>query len=115
MERNTEMFLEEETINTRKKQAQVYAKVFQDKIKDIVTECKIQEEVYNGHLCAKAEEENVFLLGLDEEIMKNIKPKNSYGYDNIPMRILWDGTIHLAKPYHRLMCMTSKTTGLSQI
>jgi len=57
----------------------------------------------------------MFSLGLVEEIMKNIKPKNSYGYDNIPMRILWDGTIHLAKPYHRLMCMTSKTTGLSQI
>ncbi len=45
----TEMFLEGETINTKIKQAQVFAKVFKDKIKDIVAECKIQEEVENGH------------------------------------------------------------------
>jgi hypothetical protein len=40
-----------------------------------------------------------------EEIMTNLKTKNSYGYDNIPMRVLKDGTAHLAKPYYKLMNM----------
>jgi hypothetical protein len=30
--------------------------------------------------------------------MTNLKTKNSYGYDNIPMRVLKDGAVHLAKP-----------------
>jgi len=44
------MTLGEELITTRKKQAQIFATVFQDKIRDIVTECEIKEDVYNGQM-----------------------------------------------------------------
>ncbi len=49
--------------------------------------------------------ENVFSQDLVKDIMTNLKTKNSYGYDNIPMRVLRDGAAHLAKPYQKLMNM----------
>jgi len=98
----TEMTLGEEAITTRVKQAQIFATVFQDKIKDIVSECEVKED---GQTRTEAEDENVFSQDLMEEIMTNLKTKNSYGYDNIPMRVLKDGAAHLAKPYYKLMNM----------
>jgi hypothetical protein len=81
-----EMTLGEESITTRAKQAQTFATIFQEKIKDIVMECKVKGDVYNGQTQMEAENEDVFSLDLVEEIMTNLKSKNSYGYDNIPMR-----------------------------
>ena len=37
--------------------------------------------------------------------MAEIKAKNSYGYNNIPMRVLKDGAAQLAEPYCKLMRM----------
>jgi len=45
--------------------------------------------------------------------MENLKTKNSYGYDNIPTRVLKDGAAHLAKPYHKLMNMIYVTKTIS--
>ena len=75
----TEMTIEEESVNTRTEQVRVFAKIFQEKIRDIATECTIKEGIYNG------ENKNIFTLELIKKILKEIKPKNSYGYDNIPM------------------------------
>jgi hypothetical protein len=46
----TEMTLGDKAITTRAKQAQIFATVFQDKIKDIVSECEVKEDVYNGQM-----------------------------------------------------------------
>jgi len=100
-----EIILGEEAKTTRVRQAQMFAKVFQDKIKDVVKECEVKEDVYNGRARTEAEDECVFSPDLVKEIMANLKTKNSYGYDNIPMRVLKDGAAHLAKPYHKLMNM----------
>ena len=101
----TEMTSGGVAITTRIEQAQVFATVFQDKIKNIVAECEVKEDVYNGQIRTEAGNENVFSQDLVEDIMTNLKAKNSYGYDNIPMRVLRDGAVHLAKPYHKLMNM----------
>jgi hypothetical protein len=101
----TEMTSGGVAITTRIEQAQVFATVFQDKIKNIVAECEVKEDVYNGQTRTEAGNENVFSQDLVEDIMTNLKTKNSYGYDNIPMRVLRDGAVHLAKPYHKLMNM----------
>jgi len=90
------MTLGEEAITTRAKQAQIFATVFQDKIKDIVSECEVKEDVYNGQTRTEAEDESVFSQDLVVELMTNLKTKNSYGYDNSPMRVLKDGAAHLA-------------------
>jgi hypothetical protein len=86
-----ETALGEGAITTRTKQAQTFATVFQEKIKDIVMECEVKEDVYNGQTQTEADDENVFSLDLVlsclvKEIIANLKSKNSYGYDNIPMR-----------------------------
>ena len=94
----TEMTSGGVTITTRVEQAQIFATVFQDKIKNIVAECEVKEDVYNGQTRTEAGNENVFSQDLVEDIMTNLKTKNSYGYDNIPMRVLRDGAGHLEKP-----------------
>jgi len=85
-------------------QAQIFADIFQDKIRDITTECAIMEGINNGRRVVESEE-NVFSLELVRNIMLHTKAKNSYGYDKIPMRILKDGAAVLSKPYHNLMEM----------
>ena len=42
-------------------------------------------------------EEKVF------EVMNNLKDKSSYGFDNIPVKVLRDAHQILAKPYHKLL------------
>jgi len=84
-------------VTGRRSQAQMFANIFQDKIRDITTECAIMEGIDNGRGVVKSEEENVFSLVLIQNIMLNTKAKNSYSYDNIPMRILLDGATNLSK------------------
>jgi hypothetical protein len=105
----TEMILEEQTVNSRTEQAQAFAKIFQDKIRDITNECAIEDEIYNGQRRVEAEDEDIFTLEHVRNILSEIKPKNSYGYDNIPMRILKDGATQLARPFHKLMGLIYST------
>ncbi len=94
---------------TRPEQAQLFAAVFREKITQITSECKIEPDIYNGGRVVEAEEQNIFTIELVSRIMDQTKTKSSYGFDNIPMRILKEGAIHLAKPYHKLMEMIYRT------
>jgi hypothetical protein len=82
---------------------------FEKKITQITSECKIEPDIYNGGRVVVAEEQNIFTIELVSRIMDQTKTKSSYGFDNIPMRILKEGAIHLAKPYHKLMEMIYRT------
>ena len=52
-----------------------------------------------------AEDGEIFTLQTVLSAMADIKAKNSYGYDNIPMRVLKDGSEQLVEPYCKLMRM----------
>ena len=82
-----------------------FAKYFDTKIKNIIEELAINEEVYNGK--RKVEENNKnFMDPISvKECIMNLKLKNSEGYDRIPQRILVEGVEFLAAPITRLMNM----------
>ena len=101
-------------ISKRCKQAEVFAAVFQNKIRDITSNCAIEQDINNGRKLVDAPEGNVFPLELVQRIMADTKAKNSHGFDNIPMRILRDGAAYLAAPYHKLMEMIYRTKNLPE-
>ena len=60
----------------------------------------VQNEVWNGGRVLDAEEANYITIQKTEDTMKNLKLKNCYGCDRIPLRILRDGFTMLGKPVY---------------
>jgi len=54
-------------------QAQIFANIFQEKIRDITTERTIEEDVDNGKRVSEDEDENIFSLEVIQRIMLNTK------------------------------------------
>jgi hypothetical protein len=67
------------------KKAQMFAEFFNTKIKTIVEQNVVQEGVRSGNRVMDAGEANYITLEKTENIMKNLKLKNSYGCDRIPL------------------------------
>ena len=67
------------------------AEFFNVKVRGLVDDSVINENVYNGKL--KLQTESRFFMDRDSIIdcVKSLKIKNSEGYDRIPQRILFDG------------------------
>ena len=93
------------TVNFNKDEdlAQGFAEFFNKKVEDIISSTEIDLEVFNGSKKVTANCENIFTVEKVLKAMQDMKSKSSYGFDNIPARILKDGSEILVKPYHRLL------------
>ena len=83
--------------------AQGFADFFNKKVEDIVKSTEVDPKVYNGTRKVNVSSENFFTEEKVLNAMENLKNKSSYGFDNIPVKILRDGCTFLVKPYHQLL------------
>ena len=97
------MNLAEKSAKTNSGKANLFAEHFQNKVQTIVEEVRISNGVYNGARKITEPADSFVNQDLVTKIMSNLKEKSSYGFDNIPMRVLKDGVKYLAKPYYILM------------
>jgi len=91
------------TITNSSEKAQAFADFFSTKIRDIVEQNNVQDEPTNGEKVVNAQDTNYVTLQKTQDIMKNLKQKNCYGCDRIPLRILRDGNEILGNPVFKLM------------
>ena len=68
-----------------------FADFFSNKVKNIVNECNIDQNVYNGTRKINATSENFMTPTNVVKAIKSLKVKNCEGFDRIPVRILCDG------------------------
>ena len=82
--------------------AEKVACFFDKKIRDLLEEVTINEDVYNGTL--KVQPENKMFMDpvSVKEVLSSLKNKNSEGYDRIPQRILVDGADFLVRSFEGL-------------
>ena len=80
-----------------------FAEFFNNKVKLLANEAKINQNTYNGKAKVITTDENFMTYDAIMECLKSIKIKNCEGYDRIPQRILTDGAIHLASPLKNLL------------
>lgn len=78
--------------------ADSFAKYFDNKIKDILEEVDIDENVYNGKKLVDANNKFFMYKEWILDCLKSLKCKNSEGFDRIPQRILLDGAEILLGP-----------------
>jgi hypothetical protein len=79
-----------------------FASFFRRKIKDIVDEVRIDDQVYNGGQKGKSPVRMFFDPVSVKEVMMLLKIKNSEGFDRIPQRIIVDGVEILALKFVKL-------------
>ena len=60
---------------------------FDQKVKNIVNSCKVEDDVYNGKQKIFTGSKNFISSTSVMNALKSIKIKNSKGYDRIPQRI----------------------------
>ena len=82
----------------QKDQAQVFATFFSNKVKQIVTQSSISNNVFNGIKKVTCNQSPFMSCANVLECLKEIKQKNCEGYDRIPQRILLDGAEILVTP-----------------
>ena len=70
--------------------ADSFAEFFANKVKDIVGECSVKDEVYNGSPKVMSVNSNFMTPENILSAAKLIKSKNCEGYDRIPVRVLLD-------------------------
>jgi hypothetical protein len=77
---------------------ETFASLFNNKIKKVLEEVNIEEDVYNGKKMVHAIGKMFMNEKSIKECMLTLKPKNSQGFDRIPQRVLLDGTEYLLQP-----------------
>ena len=82
---------------------QAFAEFFNTKIKNIAEQNAVQDGVWSGDRVMYAGEASYITIQKTEDIMKNLKLKNSYGCDRIPLEVLQDRYTVLGKPVCELM------------
>ena len=82
----------------RKDAATAFAQFFEEKVKKLEKDLKVQYGVKNGRRILKSEEINFMTLERITECLNEMKIKNCEGYDRIPLRVLKEGAQVLAKP-----------------
>ena len=81
-----------------KDRAQAFANYFKEKVQTIVDSSKISSNVYNGKKLMASPPSPFMSSANILECLKDIKIKNSEGFDRIPQRILADGAEFLLIP-----------------
>ncbi len=67
-----------------------FADFFRQKVEKITESTTIDGNVFNGSTKTETASENFFTEEKVSAVMKNLKDKSSYGYDNIPVKVLRD-------------------------
>ena len=75
---------------------------FDQKVKNIVNSCKVEDDVYNGKKKIFTGSKNFISSTSVMNALKSIKIKNSEGYDRIPQRIFNEAKSILIRPITRL-------------
>ena len=82
--------------------ADIFASFFDNKIRSIVEQVNIDENIYNGTRKVFSQEE-MFMDPLSvKQCMLTLKSKNTEGVDRIPQKILLDGADQLEAPLSKL-------------
>jgi len=68
--------------------AHEFASFFRRKVEDIVETCQIESTINNGQHVINEGNQNFFTEMLVETTMEKLKEKNSFGFYNVPQRIL---------------------------
>ena len=79
-----------------------FANFFDKKVKDIVSTCEVDNEVYNGTRKVNCPSTNFVSTQNVSDILRSMKIKNCEGYDRIPQRILNEGSDSLLIPITHL-------------
>ena len=82
--------------------AENFASFFDIKIKKLLDEVQISNEVYNGTQKVQPETKMFMDSNSVKDILTSLKIKNSEGYDRIPQRVLVDGAEYLLKSFEGL-------------
>jgi hypothetical protein len=75
-----------------------FSEYFKSKISVLEESATIDEEMWNGEQIINSENVNFMTPERVEECLKNLKTKNCEGPDRLPLRVLKDGAMILAKP-----------------
>ena len=75
-----------------------FSEYFKSKISVLEESATIDEEMWNGERIINSENINFMTPERVEECLKNLKAKNCEGPDRLPLRVLKDGAMILAKP-----------------
>ena len=79
--------------------SETFARYFDNKIKDVLSDIAIDPNVYNGSKKVQSDTSFFMTPTLVRECMDSLKIKNTEGYDRIPQRILVDGSEVLYGPF----------------
>ena len=90
-------------LETDEELAQGFADFFRQKVKTVTESTTIEPDVFNGEEKVNVDSVDFFTEEKVFEVMNNLKDKSSYGFDNIPVKVLRDAHQILAKPYHKLL------------
>ncbi len=93
----------DQELETDEDLAQGFADFFRQKVETITESTTIEQDVFNGEEKVNVDSVDFFTEEKVFEVMKNLKDKSSYGFDNIPVKVLRDAHQILAKPYHKLL------------
>ena len=91
------------TAENDQSKSDLFAEYFSAKVEKISSECAVADDVYNGEQKETSENVPFFVLENVIRIMKKLKDKKSYGFDNIPVKVLRDGVRWLARPIFNLL------------
>ena len=80
--------------------AEEFAKMFEQKVKDIESTTNINDGVYNGNRKINEQNKNFMTASDVRKAILSLKLKNSEGFDRIPQRILLDGISVLQTPLY---------------
>ena len=88
--------------------AEHFARFFDNKVVNIVSETIVNQSVYNG--CQKINADVVMFMTSSKisECIDGLKLKNTKGFDRIPQRILIDGRVSLTGPLTELFKLIYK-------
>ena len=87
----TDLTLNNEPINCRET-ADSFAKFFKNKVQSIISECSVDNNVYNGNQKVNTISQNFMTKENIIDAIKSLKSKNCEGFDRIPLRALIDST-----------------------
>jgi len=79
-----------ETLETNESIADGFATYFDQKTKNIINECSMSDDVYNGESILNIFNENFMTAENLNVVYKSLKRKKSHGFDLIPMLVIVD-------------------------
>ena len=82
--------------------AQVFADFFREKVTNITSNARRDPTVTDGPVQPQVADENFFTIENVTETMHLLKDKSCYGFDNIPVKVLKDGSTILAPVFCKL-------------